>query len=131
MLTGLSYKDSFSPGEISAIGERLTQMGAKNVLLTGVAFQPGKTGVALFNCDELWHYSHEKADRSFHGTGDIFASAFVGAYMQGKSIQNAATIAADFTALSIRKTCEDPVHWYGVKFETALPELMQMLELIS
>lgn len=27
----------------------------------------------------------------------------------------------------IEKTQSDPTHWYGVKFETALPELLGML----
>ena len=43
-------------------------------------------------------------------------------------LEEAAKIAADYTALCIRKTYEDPSHWYGVKFETALGDLIRMLE---
>ena len=41
---------------------------------------------------------------------------------------DAVRIAADFTRLCIQKTFENPAHWYGVKFETALPDLIEMLK---
>jgi pyridoxine kinase len=62
-----------------------------------------------------------------HGTGDVYASAFTGALMNGKSIFEAAKIAADYTVLCIKKTQDDPSHWYGVKFETALADLMKAI----
>ena len=37
----------------------------------------------------------------------------------------AGKIAADFTAHCIENTYRNPAHWYGVKFETALPELLK------
>lgn len=129
MLTNSPYKDSFDRRDVCTVMEKLTQLGAKSILLTGTQLEKGKIGVALWQDGELWCYSHSKTDKSFHGTGDIFASAFVGAYMQGRTMRDAARIAADFTALCIRKTCEDPAHWYGVKFEAAIPELMRMLDL--
>ena len=62
-----------------------------------------------------------------HGTGDIFTAAFTGAYLRGQSAFEAARLAADFTLECIRKTMDDPEHWYGVKFELALPWLMRRL----
>jgi pyridoxine kinase len=52
----------------------------------------------------------------------------VGAVASGKSMERAAAIAAEYVALCIRKTVDDAEHWYGVKFETAFPELIEMLE---
>ena len=43
--------------------------------------------------------------------------------------EEAVKIAADFTCMCISNTAENPAHWYGVKFETALPELIRMLKL--
>ena len=40
---------------------------------------------------------------------------------------SAARIAADYTVICIEKTKDDADHWYGVKFETVLPELIKML----
>ena len=49
--------------------------------------------------------------------------------MNNKSIFEAAKIAADYTVECIKITQEDPSHWYGVKFELALPKLIKMLGL--
>ena len=70
---------------------------------------------------------HRRLDRSYHGTGDLFASAFVGALASGKSEPEAARIASNFTLRSIENTYDQPAHQYGVKFETALPELIRSL----
>jgi pyridoxine kinase len=37
-------------------------------------------------------------------------------------------IAANYVCSCIEKTAENPAHWYGVKFEAALPELIRMLQ---
>ena len=54
--------------------------------------------------------------------------AFTGALMSGRSVYEAARIAADYTVHCIRNTQGDPDHWYGVKFETAIPELISALQ---
>jgi len=48
--------------------------------------------------------------------------------MRGRSLYDAARIAADFTLRCIENTLSDEGHWYGVNFESALPELLRMLE---
>lgn len=98
------------------------------VILTGIGFAEKETGVMVFDHGKLWHYVHKKVQQSYHGTGDIFAAAFIGAWQQGNALEKAVQIAADFTALCIEKTAQAPAHWYGVKFEQALPELMAMLQ---
>ena len=40
---------------------------------------------------------------------------------------DAAVIAADYTVQCIENTIPDDSHWYGVKFETALPQLIASL----
>ena len=129
MLTQEPYCPEYDRMTLERLMRKLTDLGAGCVVMTGIGFQPGQTGVAIWRDGRMWHYPHEKIDRSFHGTGDIFAAAFVGACMQEKTVEEAAKIAADYTALSIEKTCRNPAHWYGVKFETALPELIRMLGL--
>lgn len=108
----------------------LTKLGALSpcVILTGIGFSDGETGVAVFRQGSYWHYAHPKAAQSYHGTGDIFTAAFVGAWQQEKTVEGAVRIAAEFTAESIRKTAKAPAHWYGVKFEQALAELYRMLQ---
>ena len=128
MMTGHPYREAYDESYIDALLKKLCALGDGTVVLTGVGYGPNETGVVICKNGNRWYYSHEKIDKSYHGTGDIFASAFVGASASGKTLEEAAKIAADYTALCIRKTYHDPIHWYGVKFETALGDLIRMLE---
>ena len=47
---------------------------------------------------------------------------------QGMDAFKAASLAADYTLQCIENTQGDASHWYGVKFETALPMLISRLQ---
>lgn len=64
---------------------------------------------------------------SCHGTGDIYASAFVGALMREETPYEAAKIAADYTVDCIKATAEEDNHWYGAKFEPVLGNLISAI----
>ena len=98
------------------------------VILTGVGYREGETGAAIFHNGDLQYYHHPKLGKNFHGTGDMFAACFTGALLQEKTLAESVKIAADFVSKSIENTCRAPAHWYGVKFETALPELILKLQ---
>ena len=85
------------------------------------------TGLLLRDCGEVRRYAHPRLPGSFSGTGDLFAAAFTGAVAAEKGLYESAKIAADFTCRCIECTISQPAHWYGVKFEPVLPELMRML----
>ena len=97
------------------------------MVLTGVGFRPDYTGVLLFDDAKFDYYEHKKITKGFNGTGDCYASAFVGSLLRGRSMADSARIAADFVLECIEKTYEDKSHWYGVKFELALPRLIKEL----
>jgi pyridoxine kinase len=125
MMTGMPYQEEYSHDYIQ---ELLTKLGGNDVVLTGVSFERDKTGAAIRTMQERCFYFHDRYDRSFHGTGDIFASAFTGALMQDRSVVEAVKISADFTCKAIYNTIQNPAHWYGVKFETALGALIDDLK---
>jgi len=110
--------------------KKLTALGAKYAVLTGVSFEPGKVGLMGYDStkDEFFSYYHRRLDVSFHGTGDVFASTAVGALVRGKTLAEALKIAADITVASIELTIADPEHEnYGVRFERAIPQLLHAL----
>ena len=127
MLTGLPYRETYDEAYIRSLVDGLLALGAKRVVLTGVSYEESVTGIVV--CDEsgLAYYPHKRIPESFHGTGDVYASAMVGAIERGHSLLDAAKIAADFTVLAIEKTLGDESHRYGVKFELALPSLIRAL----
>ena len=87
-------------------------------------------GVAVHDCKsgETLYYFNAKLPRMSHGTGDVYASSFVGALMRGMNIFDSAALAADYTVETIRLTMDDDSHWYGVKFEKALPMLIGRID---
>ena len=125
MMAGRPYREDLSKAEIVAL---LNELDHPCVVLTGVGFTEGETGVLIREGDQLKHYAHPRIGKSYHGTGDMFAACFTGALMQEKNMQEAAKIAADFVCRCIENTENSPAHWYGVKFETALPGLIRMLQ---
>ncbi|MBO5089834.1 MAG: pyridoxamine kinase [Clostridia bacterium] len=126
-LTDVEYKTEYDRAYIDVLIEKLLALGCKSVVLTGVSYRQGKTGVVVFENGEYNYYEHEFLPNSCHGTGDIYASAFTGALIRGKTAFEAAKIAAIYTVECIRITAEEENHWYGAKFEPALKSLIDMI----
>ncbi|MCQ2198640.1 MAG: pyridoxamine kinase [Paludibacteraceae bacterium] len=105
--------------------EGLRKIGAKNIVMTGVEMNDREQGVAVYNDEtgKISTYFREKVPGVYHGTGDIYSSVFSGAYFLGKSLEESARIAVDFTVSAIKTTEGDNAHWYGVRFEKVLGEL--------
>lgn len=127
-LTDTEYKTEYDRAYIDTLLEKLSALGCKNIIFTGVSYAPNTTGVVIYENGNYAYYEHEKLSNSCHGTGDIYASAFVGAYVRGKSASQAAKIAADYTLECIKATAKEENHWYGAKFE---PVLMKLIEAIQ
>ena len=127
LLADMPYREDPDRAFADRLMETLTARGAGKVVLTGVGFEPGTTGVAVRENGENRYYGHRRIAKGCHGTGDVYASAFTGALMRGRTVFDSAKIAADFTVKCIENTQDDPAHWYGVKFEPVLPELAAML----
>lgn len=124
-------EDGYSKAEIESLLRGLVSLGAKTAVITGVSLTPDKVGVMAYSrkTDSFFEYYTEKLPVSFPGTGDVFASAAVGALAHGIPLAKALEVAADFTVASIRATCRDEKqNWYGVNFETELPRLIGAIE---
>lgn len=126
-LSDVPYRETYDESYIKELLYKLSQLGAKTIVLTGVSYTAQKTGVVVYENGMMKYYEHDKISKGCHGTGDIYTSAFTGALMNNKDIFEAAKIAADYTVKCIINTQGDADHWYGAKFETALPELIDML----
>lgn len=126
-MTGIEYKTEYDEAYIKEVLKALTGLGAKIAILTGVGFEEGKTGVMGYDSvnDEFWYFEQKKLPCSYHGTGDIFASSFIGALMNGFDWKGAVEVAAEYTAECIWLTMADgKKEWYGVHFEAAIPFLL-------
>lgn len=127
-MLGIPYVESgYDKAYIEDVLRKLTALGAKKAVLTGVSFEEDKLGFAMYDstADEFSYYFNDKVDAKFHGTGDIFSSVTVGGIMRGKSLYEALRLAADYTVRCIKTTMPNKEkHWYGVEFEKEMPYLI-------
>lgn len=130
-MTDTEYRTQYDETYVRDLLQKLAATGARIAALTGVSLSEGKTGVMGFDSRTggYYLYQNDKVPASYHGTGDIYSSVAVGAIMAGKTWQEGLRIAADFTARTIEETLKDPKEpWYGVDFETVIPELAGLLK---
>ncbi len=129
-MLGIPYVESYDEKCIRDILKKLCALGAKCAAISGISLKEGRLGVYAYDSEsgEYFDYYNEYLPVAYHGTGDIFASATVGAMMQGHGINSALAVAVDFTAECIRLTMKDPDRrTYGVNFEQALPYYIERL----
>ena len=55
-LAGMDYRTEYDRTYIDALIAKLCGLGAKNVILTGVSYQKGRTGVAVYENGEMQYY---------------------------------------------------------------------------
>ncbi len=127
-LTDTEYKTEYDEAYIQDIIQKLQALGCANIVLTGISYAEGTTGVVVQQGESMQYYAHQKLTAGCHGTGDIYASAFVGAMMRGKTPFEAASIAADFILECIKESMNDPDHTYGARFEPVLYKLIERLK---
>ncbi len=128
-LTDMPYEDGSDRRYVDEVMTRLIKLGCKNIILKGLPSKNGNyIGILMYIDEKMYYYEHDKLSNSCHGTGDAYASAFVGALMRDKGAYDAAKIAANYTLECIKETAKLDNHWYGAAFELALPKLIEMLK---
>ena len=126
----IPYTEDYNEEYIKDILVRLTALGAKRAALTGISFDANQLGVYSYDSEsgKFFYYANNYLPVRYHGTGDIFASATVGSLMRGQSVENALSVAVDYTHECIKLTMEDENRrTYGVNFEEAIPYYIMRL----
>lgn len=129
LLTGIPYKTSYDYNYIRSLLEALLRLGCKTAVITGVSYQPDQLGVAYLDMKgkEYSYFTHY-CDQSFHGTGDLYSSTVLGGLMRGLDLGSSLALAADFVVACIETTASaKDSRWYGVEFESQIPELCKLL----
>ena len=108
---------------VNELLEKLSALGPKIVAITGVSFEEGKVGIAARDnvSGKDCVVMSEAREGTFHGSGDVFGSAFAALLTRGAGLDDALRIAESFVAESIERTelRGTPRH-YGLDFEGAL-----------
>lgn len=131
-LLGMPYAEGpYDPAQIDEILLSLSGLGPNRVILTGVYYDEKKLGAASYDAStkKIGYSFSEKVDGFYYGTGDVFASALLGAMMNGIQADEAISIAVHYTAHSIERTKDEGRDVrYGVNFEQGLGEYIKAIE---
>ena len=131
MLLGIPYKEGpYDEKFILGLLRALHSANGARVVLTGVYFDARRIGAAVIEKGKISYVFSERVPAAYHGTGDVFSSAFCGALLNGRSLKASAQIAANFTCGCIKRTyTEEKEMRYGVNFESEIPNLIKFLGL--
>jgi len=108
--------------------KKLSGLGCKKVVLTGVFFDELNLGAAAYdaNTDEISYAFSPKISGYYHGTGDVFGSALTASILKNKTLAQSIKIAVEFTAKSIERTYHAKTDIrFGVNFEEGLQDLLK------
>ena len=124
-LTGLGYRETAEEGYYESLAADLLSLGAEAAVITGIPWSDGEIGWFYSDGRVSLSYRGPRVPRSCHGTGDLFAAALTGGYLKGKTIPDAAALAAEFVRRCVENTPrQSPM---GAVFEPVLPWLWQQL----
>lgn len=119
-LTGNEYHQKLDRDYVNKLKMDCYKLGAKNVIITGISYDPKTIGAVFFNGEKDIEVLGEYQPKSYHGTGDIFSSVIVAGIVNSLPMKDTLKEAVEFIIKSIKKTCDDDTHSYGVKFEDVL-----------
>lgn len=125
LLLGKEYKE-YSISEIKDMLVQLSKL-SKKAVITDIKVG-NKLGVMSYDGKEFFSYFRTIINAKYHGSGDVFASSFVGALCNDIDLKKSLKIAVDFTWESIKETYQNHQNAYGLDFESKLPYYIHKLK---
>lgn len=118
----------YSETECKRIAADLHKRYHADIILTGVSLNSSKLGcICLSENNEPYMIMHEYLPYHYHGSGDLFASAFLGAYLKGQTVNDACKCAMYFTTMCLKYSHD--MHRderYGICFEALIKDYINM-----
>ncbi len=134
-MLGLEYKPGpYTWDYIKSILTEAEVFNLKKIVITGVSFEEGKVGAVYkdYQSGEVGQVMRDTIEGYYHGTGDVFGSALVGALESGISLKDSVRIAVDFTVDAIKRVHESGADVrYGVDFEQGITEYVRQIQLLK
>ncbi len=125
LLTGIPYHSGPHSGEyIDSLINGLSRLCSGVIALTGVCTHEGNVGAVSVDVKSGKRHLSLRPIRegTFHGTGDIFASAFSALIIRGAALEDATELSISLVSDSIDRTAKRGTpSRNGVDFENALP----------
>lgn len=108
LLLGIPYAEQCPLETVKTYLKQLTEIGCPIAVITGIRNGDQHGAIAYDSTTGSYYAAYrEHVPEPMHGTGDIFASVLSGALVRGASIEQALSIAVNFTADTIQATLPD------------------------
>ena len=126
-LADLPYQDNdLTEQFLKSLAQRLSELGAKKILLTGLPLSHDQIGVAYFDKEEgvFSLYRGKRFQQQFFGTGDMLTGLVAAAFVQGLDLQKCLPVFINFIEKSLATTLD--CHFdlrYGVYYQPHLGDL--------
>lgn len=125
-LTGMEYRPGVhDEAYVAELIDRLSELGPSFVAITGVSTESGRVGIVARDnrSGKMCSVMNKTLDGMFHGSGDVFASAFAALLTQGAPLEDALNTAEEFVTAAIERTAaRGTPREYGLDFEGVLPD---------
>jgi pyridoxine kinase len=133
LMLGRNYEDGpYTREYIETLLKELSQkLGPKKIVLTGVFFDAQELGAACYDAGsgEIDYAFSKRIDGYYHGTGDVFGSALLGALLNGKTLPQSCKIAVDFVCGAIERTAKAKTDIrFGVDFENGIADFAHQVK---
>lgn len=135
LLTGHPYKENMSVDELAELAQKVSEMGAKNTVLTGIrnVSDEGTPQIGFLYYDEYGNSDfilHDYFDQEFFGIGDLVFGLISTFYLYDYSLHSSILQTADLVEVALKHTVEMKREYkYGVNFQSIFPELMKRLKI--
>lgn len=126
-LSGVEYSRMQTKENILKICHRLADAGIKRFVITGIRTKDGMR-LAYYDDNKTKFIETQEVKGDFLGSGDVFASSFVGALANNIDLPKSLELAVKYTQMTVKVTSQDKEHWYGLKFEKTIPYLLELLQ---
>ena len=131
LLTGTEYRTEYDEAYIDGLLHKLLDLGCKTAVITGVSYEPGKAWrylsgpqrktLLLFYPPLPPELPRNRRPLCLHGSRRH--------HERLAPLATSLALAADFVVACIEATASSKAaRWYGVEFESQIPELCRMLE---
>lgn len=134
LITDYPFSEDLGPEDYLEIAKRMSDLGAKNVVLTGIYKEESKReeeiGYYVYSeGKEPYYHMHKKEDTWFKGVGDISVSLITAYYLLGDSVQEAVMKSASYIEKALQHSLTvNRDKNLGIYFEPIIPEFSNEIE---
>lgn len=125
LLMEKKYNPHTSNDEVVDTLNELSNMGPKNIVLTGVVKDNAVTNY-IYSNGKIKKITHDYINELIHGAGDLFRSCLIAGLMNGKNLKKSVEFASNFVCDAVKLTkTQEGYENRGVSFESLLKKIVK------